>query len=152
VPSPTPLRIVEEQIIKDLVMAGVVTIAVGGGGVPVVADEQGNLTGVAAVIDKDLASALLAKVLGAELFIISTSIEKVALNYRQPNEVQLDRISLAQARQYLAEGKHFAKGSMAPKIQAVINYLERGGGRAIITNPENIERAVAGETGTHITP
>jgi carbamate kinase len=152
VASPIPLRIVEEEIIKNLIAAGVVTIAVGGGGVPVVADEQGNLTGVAAVIDKDLASALLANVLGAEIFIISTGIEKVALNYRQPNERQLDRISLAEAKAYLAEGKHFAKGSMAPKIQAVINYLERGGGKAIITNPENIERAVAGETGTHIVP
>jgi len=152
VPSPTPLRIVEEEIIKNLIAAGVVTIAVGGGGVPVVADEQGNLSGVAAVIDKDLASALLANVLGAEVFIISTEVEKVALNYRQPNERPLDRINLAQAKEYLAEGKHFAKGSMAPKIQAVINYLERGGGKAIITNPENIERAVAGETGTHIIP
>jgi carbamate kinase len=152
VASPTPLRIVEEAIIKNLIAAGVVTIAVGGGGVPVVADEHGNLSGVAAVIDKDLASALLANVLGAEIFIISTGVEKVVLNYHQPDERPLDRISLAEAKTYLAEGKHFAKGSMAPKIQAVINYMERGGGRAIITNPENIERAVAGETGTHITP
>jgi carbamate kinase len=152
VPSPLPVRIVEEKIIKDLITAGVVTIAVGGGGIPVVADDQGNLRGVAAVIDKDYASALLANVLNAEIFIISTAVEKVALNYRQADEVWLDHLSLAQAKAYIAEGKHFAKGSMAPKIQAVINYLERGGGRAIITNPENIERAVAGETGTHITP
>jgi carbamate kinase len=151
VASPLPVRIVEEQIIKDLVATGVVTIAVGGGGIPVVADDRGNLKGVAAVIDKDYASALLASVVGAELFIISTSVEKVALNYHQPNESWLDHLTIAQAKAYLAEGKHFARGSMAPKIQAIINYLERGGHKAIITNPENIERAVAGETGTHIT-
>lgn len=150
VPSPLPVRIVEAQIIKDLVAAGVVTIAVGGGGIPVVADDQGNLKGVAAVIDKDYASALLASVVEAELLIISTSVEKVALNYGQPNQVWLDRLSVDQAKAYLAEGKHFAQGSMAPKIQAIINYLEWGGQRAIITNPENIERAVAGETGTQV--
>jgi carbamate kinase len=151
VPSPQPVRIVEQQIIKDLIAAGIVTIAVGGGGVPVVADDAGNLAGVAAVIDKDYASALLANVIEAELFIISTEVEKVALNYRQPNQVWLDHLTLAEAKAYLAEGKHFAQGSMAPKIQAIINYLEQGGNRAIITNPENMERAVAGETGTHVT-
>ncbi|HMQ51335.1 MAG TPA: carbamate kinase [Anaerolineae bacterium] len=150
VASPKPVRIVEEQIIKDLVAAGVVTIAVGGGGIPVVADAEGNLRGIAAVIDKDLAASLLATLLEADLFIISTGVEKVALNYGRPNQAWLDRLSLAQAKAYLAEGSHFAKGSMAPKIQAVVDFLERGGQEAIITNPENIERAVAGETGTRI--
>lgn len=150
VASPKPVRIVEEQIIKDLVAAGVVTIAVGGGGIPVVADAEGNLRGIAAVIDKDLAASLLATLLEADLFIISTGVEKVALNYGRPNQEWLDRLSLAQAKAYLAEGSHFAKGSMAPKIQAVVDFLERGGQEAIITNPENIERAVAGETGTRI--
>ena len=151
VPSPKPMRIVEEDIIKLLIEAGVVVIAVGGGGIPVVADEAGHLSGFAAVIDKDSASALLAGDIGADTFIISTSIEKVALNFGTPQESWLDHLTLAQAKEYLAEGVHFAKGSMAPKIQACINFLERGGTKAIITNPENIERAVAGETGTHIT-
>jgi len=152
VPSPMPLRIVEEAVIKDLIAAGVVVIAVGGGGIPVVAEESGNLKGVAAVIDKDFASSLLATAIGADLFIISTAVEKVALNFRQPNETWLDHLTLAQAKEYLAEGSHFAKGSMAPKIQAIVNFLENGGKEAIITNPKNIERAVAGKTGTRITP
>jgi carbamate kinase len=151
VPSPMPQRIVEEQIVKDLIAAGIVVITVGGGGIPVVADEHGNLQGVAAVIDKDYAASLLASDIGAELFIISTGVEKVALNYGQPNQTWLDHLTLAQAKQYLAAGTHFAKGSMAPKIQAIVNYLERGGGEALITNPENLERAIAGQTGTRIT-
>jgi len=151
VPSPAPIRIVEEQAIKALIAAGLVVISTGGGGIPVVADAEGNLRGVAAVIDKDLASALLATVLGAELFLISTAVEKVALNFGKPNEEWLDHLTLAQARQYLTEGSHFAKGSMAPKIQAVVGYLERGGKHAIVTNPENVERALAGDTGTHVT-
>ena len=151
VASPVPIRIVEEQAIKALIAAGLVVISTGGGGIPVVADADGNLRGVAAVIDKDLASALLATVLGAELFVISTAVEKVALNYGQPNQEWLDHLTLAQAMEYLAEGSHFAKGSMAPKIQAIVGYLERGGTRAIVTDPENVERALAGETGTHFT-
>ena len=151
VASPAPIRIVEEQAIKALIAAGLVVISTGGGGIPVVADADGNLRGVAAVIDKDLASSLLATVLGAELFVISTAVEKVALNFGQPNQEWLDHVTLAQAKHYLAEGSHFAKGSMAPKIQAVVGYLERGGTRAIVTDPENVERALAGETGTHFT-
>jgi carbamate kinase len=151
VPSPLPKRIVEEGAIKQLIAAGMVVIAVGGGGIPVVADEQGNLKGIAAVIDKDYASSLLASDIGADLFIISTAVEKVALNYGKPDQQWLDHLTLAQAKAYLTEGSHFAKGSMAPKIQAVVNFLERGGQEAIITNPENLERALAGKTGTRIT-
>lgn len=151
VASPKPVRIVEEPVIKSLIEQGVIVIAVGGGGIPVVADVEGQLRGVAAVIDKDYASALLANDIGADAFIISTGVEKVALNYGKPDQKWLDHLTLAQAKQYLAEGTHFAKGSMAPKIQACVDFLERGGERAIITNPENIQRAVAGETGTHIT-
>lgn len=151
VPSPKPVRIIEEEAVRNLIRNDFVVIAVGGGGIPVVADERGNLRGIAAVIDKDYASSLLATAIGAELFIISTAVEKVALNYGQPNQQWLDHLTVSQARQYLAEGVHFAQGSMAPKIQAVIRYLERGGGQAIITNPENLERALAGETGTRIT-
>jgi carbamate kinase len=151
VPSPLPMHIVEEAVIKQLIAAGVIVVAVGGGGIPVVADENGNLKGIAAVIDKDYASSLLASSIGADLFVISTAVEKVALNYGKPNQQWLDHLTLAQAKEYLAEGGHFAKGSMAPKIQAVVNFLERGGKEAIITNPENLERALAGKTGTRIT-
>lgn len=150
VPSPQPMRIVEEEVVKTLINAGIVTITVGGGGIPVVADEEGYLQGTAAVIDKDLASALLANVIGADMLIISTAVEKVALNFGKPEQQWVDQMTVDEARAYLAEGAHFAKGSMAPKIQAVIQFLERGGEHAIITNPENIARALAGETGTHI--
>jgi carbamate kinase len=151
VASPMPKRIVEEEVIRSLIDAGVVVIAAGGGGVPVIPDAQGDLIGVAAVIDKDYAAAMLASDIQAELFIISTGVEKVALNFGKPTEQWLDHLTLAKAKVYLAEGIHFAKGSMAPKIQAAVTYLERGGQKALITNPENIERALAGETGTHIT-
>ncbi len=150
VASPEPIRIVEEHAVKALLAGGFVVITVGGGGIPVVRDAEGNLTGVAAVIDKDLASSLLATVLGADLLVISTSVEKVALRYGMPEQEWVDRMTLSQARTYLAEGVHFAKGSMAPKIEAVVRFLERGGGEAIITDPENVERALAGETGTRI--
>lgn len=151
VPSPFPVRIVEENVVKKLIAAGITVITAGGGGIPVVADEGGKLKGLAAVIDKDSTSALLACNIGADLFIISTSVEKVALNFGKPDEKWIDHLTLADAREYLSEGIHFAEGSMAPKIQAVINFLEKGGKEAIITNPENIEQAVIGKTGTHIT-
>jgi carbamate kinase len=150
VPSPQPVRIIEEPVIKDLIDGGTIVIAVGGGGIPVVAGADGNLSGVAAVIDKDYASALLAIALKADLFLISTSVEQVALNYRRPDQVWLDRLTLAQAKRYLAEGSHFAGGSMAPKIQAAVNYLEQGGNEVIITTPDKMERALEGETGTRI--
>ncbi len=150
VPSPLPKRVVEEPAIKQLIGGGTCVITVGGGGIPVVADEAGQLHGVAAVIDKDYASSLLGNAIGAELLIISTAVEKVALNFGKPDETWLDEITLAEAKAYLAEGVHFAKGSMAPKMQAVIWFLERGGKKAIITNPENIARALRGETGTAI--
>jgi carbamate kinase len=108
--------------------------------------------GVAAVIDKDFASSLLARAIKADLFLISTAVEKVALNFGKPDQRWIDRMTLSEAKRYLAEGVHFAKGSMAPKIQAIIWYLEEGGQHAIITNPENIGRALRGETGTHVVP
>ena len=114
------------------------------------ADDAGNLSGIAAVIDKDFASALLANSIGAELLLISTAVEKVALNFGKPDEKWLDQITLSEAKAYLDKGVHFAKGSMAPKITACIKFLERGGKEAIITNPENIGQALAGETGTRI--
>ena len=149
VASPLPKEVVELASVKQLIAAGHIVITVGGGGIPVVM-EKGALKGVAAVIDKDYASSLLAREINADLFIISTAVEKVALNFGKPNEKWLDRITLSEAKAYLAEGTHFAKGSMAPKIQAVIYFLEAGGKQALITNPENIGRALKGETGTWI--
>lgn len=149
VASPIPTRIVEEPSVRALIAAGQIVITVGGGGIPVVADEKGHLHGIAAVIDKDFASSLLATKLGADTFIISTAVEKVAINFGKPDQQWLDKVTLAEAKAYLEEGKHFAKGSMAPKIQAIINFLEAGGTHAIVTDPPNIPRALAGETGTH---
>lgn len=149
VPSPMPKEVVELPSVKQLIAAGHIVITVGGGGIPVVM-EKGALKGVAAVIDKDYASSLLAREINADLFVISTAVEKVALNFGKPNEKWLDRMTLSEAKAYLAEGTHFAKGSMAPKIQAVIYFLEAGGKQALITNPENIGRALKGETGTWI--
>ena len=150
VASPQPKRIVEVDIIRQLLDAGNVVIGVGGGGIPVVADDNGDLHGVAAVIDKDLASALLANEVDADLLLISTAVEKCALNFGTPEEEWVDEFTLDEVKQYLAEGSHFAEGSMAPKMRAVVQFLENGGKEALITNPENIERAVAGETGTRI--
>jgi carbamate kinase len=152
VASPMPKDIVELISVKTLIEAGVIVITVGGGGIPVVDAGNGVYRGVAAVIDKDFASSLLASEIKADLFLIATAVEKVAINYGKPDQKWLDKISLAEAKQYLAEGIHFAKGSMAPKIQAVVRYLEAGGKEAIITNPENIGRALKGETGTSIVP
>jgi carbamate kinase len=152
VPSPLPVRVVELNAVRKLIEDGVVVITVGGGGIPVVADDAGRLKGIAAVIDKDFASGLLANSINADLFLISTAVEKVALNFGTPDETWLDHMTLSEAKRYLEEGVHFKKGSMAPKMQAVIWFLEKGGKEAIITDPENIERALAGETGTRITP
>jgi carbamate kinase len=152
VASPLPKEVVELETVNALLNAGVVVITVGGGGIPVVDFGEGQYQGVAAVIDKDYASSLLARVINADLFLISTAVEKVAINFGKPNQKWLDRMSLAEAKEYLLEGIHFAKGSMAPKIQAIIWYLEAGGKQALITRPENIGRALRGETGTWIVP
>jgi carbamate kinase len=150
VPSPIPMCIVEQEAIKALIGLGFVVIGVGGGGIPVV-EEDGSLQGVEGVIDKDYASGLLATGIKADLFLISTAVEKVALNYGKPNQVDLDRMTLSEAGNYLREG-HFPPGSMGPKIKAVIKFLEEGGKEALITSPENLARALRGETGTRITP
>ena len=152
VASPIPKEIVELETVQTLVSAGIIVITVGGGGIPVIDKGNGDYAGVAAVIDKDYASSLLAQSIKADLFLISTAVEKVALNFGKPDQRWLDTITLSEAKRFLAEGKHFAKGSMAPKIQSIIWYLEAGGKHAIITNPENIGRALKGETGTHIVP
>jgi carbamate kinase len=149
VPSPAPRRIVEEDAIRTLIEHGFVVVSVGGGGIPVVAN-GGGLTGVAAVIDKDLASALLANTIGAELLVITTAVDRVALDFGTEQERWIDRMTLAEVKERLAEGRHFAAGSMKPKIEAVVQFLERGGKTAIITDPDSVEKALRGESGTTI--
>ena len=151
VPSPLPVEIMELEAIKALVNSGTITITVGGGGIPVIQTEDG-VKGTAAVIDKDFASAFLANKIKADMLLISTAVEKVSLNFGKPNQVELDQMTVTEAKQYLEEGTHFAKGSMEPKITAIVQFLEQGGKEALITNPENISRALKGETGTRIVP
>ncbi len=151
VASPQPQRIVEIDAIRRLMADGFILIAVGGGGIPVVADADGNLRGVAAVIDKDLASARLAAEVQADLFLISTAVDRVALNYKKPNQQDLARLTVSEARRYLAEG-HFAAGSMGPKIEACLKFLDEGGAAALITSPESIDAALNGRSGTWIVP
>jgi carbamate kinase len=148
--SPRPKRIVEIEAVRALLASRFVVIAVGGGGIPVAADAEGNLRGVPAVIDKDLAAALLAREIGADLLLISTAVEKVALHFGTPEQRWVDELTLEEARRYHAEGIHFAPGSMGPKIEAVIEFLEHGGHEAIITDPPNLARALKGETGTRV--
>lgn len=151
VASPLPKEIVELETVETLIDKGIVTITVGGGGIPVIDPGDGNYQGIAAVVDKDYASSLLASELKADLFVISTAVEKVAINFGKPDQKWLDKLTLSEAKAYLAEGTHFAKGSMAPKVQAIIWYLEKNpNGKALITNPMNIGRALKGETGTWI--
>lgn len=149
VASPRPQKIVDLAAIRELAGAGYVVIGCGGGGIPVVADASGDLQGIEAVIDKDLASSLLARELGADLFMVSTAVERVAVNFNKPDQRWLDRITVGEARRLDAEG-HFDKGSMGPKIEALVDYIEGGGEEGLITNPENIGRALAGATGTRI--
>ncbi|HAL92065.1 MAG TPA: carbamate kinase [Verrucomicrobia bacterium] len=151
VASPQPLRIVEEDTIRLLLEQDVVVIAVGGGGIPVRENEKGDLEGCAAVIDKDLASCLLAKNLKADLFIISTGVDKVAVDFKKPTQRELDKLTVAEAKKYLAEGQ-FPAGSMGPKIEAAIDFLEHGGKEVIITQPHLLEDAIAGKNGTHLVP
>src|SRR5215212_2664194 len=150
VPSPMPKKILELESVKLLLDAGVTVITVGGGGIPVIDTGGGQYEGTAAVIDKDFASSLLAQEIGAELFLIATAVEKVAVSFGKPDQKWLDKMTLAEAKAYLAEGTHFAKGSMAPKIQAIIWFLENGGKKELITKAENMGRALTGETGTWI--
>ena len=149
VASPKPVRIIELEAIRRLLENDIVVVAVGGGGIPVIEDEKGRLQGAAAVIDKDLATSLLARDLKADLLIISTAIEKVCLNYRKPDQKDIDRMTLAEAKRYLAEG-HFAPGSMKPKVEAIVEFLESGGKQALITDPSHLVAALEGKSGTWI--
>lgn len=151
VPSPAPVQIVASEAINTLTKSGAVVIATGGGGIPVVENEHGDLVGIEAVIDKDLASSLLANMMGVDLLVFATAVEKVALNFNTANEIWLDKMTVAEAKQYIKEG-HFAPGSMKPKIEACVDFLEKGGKQVVVTNIENISRALRGETGTLIVP
>ena len=150
VPSPEPLEVVEKPVIQTLLDSGFHVVAVGGGGIPVVRTDAG-LEGVDAVIDKDLASSMLANQLGAGLLIISTAVEQVVLNFGQPDEQGISQMTVAEADQYIADG-HFAPGSMLPKIQSALRFLRNGGWEVIITAPEFIKEAVLSGKGTHIIP
>ena len=151
VPSPRPVRIIESEVVRHLVKDGYVVVAAGGGGIPVVADAQGMLRGVAAVVDKDLASAVLAGEIGADVLVISTGVEQVCLNFGKPNQRPLSSMSVAEARHYLAEG-HFQAGSMQPKVEACVQFLEQGGREAIITSPPSLVAALDGRAGTCVRP
>lgn len=151
VPAPAPIEIVELSSIRTLLDHGTLVVAVGGGGIPVVRLADGTLAGRDAVIDKDAASGILASELGASVLIKSTSVDKVALNFGTPQQVDIDKMTIAECRRYLQEG-HFAAGSMQPKIEAALAFLERGGERVIITQPHHLEEALHGIWGTHIVP
>lgn len=150
VASPEPLEIVEERLIRAAVDREIIAITLGGGGIPVVR-RANRLYGIEAVVDKDRASSLLARSLGADLFVIATDVEKVFLDYREPDEAALDRLEVAEARRHLAEGQ-FPPGTMGPKVRAAVDFVEAEGGRAIITSTEKLGVAVEGETGTHFVP
>ena len=150
VPSPIPREIIELDAIKLLVQGGYIVIATGGGGIPVVRNEEGDLEGVEAVIDKDLGSSLLARNLGADTFIISTAIDEVYLNFGEKDQKPLRQATLSEIKVFLEEG-HFKPGSMKPKIESIIEFLEHGGTKAIITCPENLLEAYKGASGTTIT-
>ena len=149
VPSPKPQAIIETEVIRSMASAGYVVVACGGGGIPVIEDAAGDLQGVEAVIDKDLASSLLARSLGAEALVLPTGVEKVALDYNKPSQRWLDAMSLAEARRHYAEDQ-FDKGSMGPKIAALIDFIGGGGRLGLITNAPNLTRALRGETGTRV--
>lgn len=151
VSSPRPLEIVEIDLLRDILGTGRSVIAAGGGGIPVIRKEHGALEGVEAVIDKDLTSALLAGLVNADILMILTGVEQVAVNFNKPDMRRLGRISLDEARMYYADG-HFPPGSMGPKMAAAIDYVEKTGGKAIITRLEKAAEALAGKTGTIIAP
>jgi carbamate kinase len=149
VPSPAPIDIVEKDIIQHLVDRGTVVVCSGGGGIPVYIRNDGSLEGVDAVIDKDLTTSILARNLKARVLFSTTAVEKVALNYRKPNQVDLDHLTASEARRFMAEG-HFPPGSMGPKVQGAIDFVEAGGERAVICSIEKLCAAITGRAGTEI--
>lgn len=151
VPSPIPLEIVEKHVIKKLVDDGVIVITVGGGGAPVYVEEDGTYEGVDGVVDKDRSAAILARDIDAQELYILTAVDKVALNYKKQNQIDLDELKIEDAKRYLAEGQ-FPKGSMGPKIESAIHFIETGGKVCIITSTERMPDAIKGLTGTRIVP
>jgi carbamate kinase len=149
VPSPRPQRILETGLIGELAKAGHVVVCCGGGGIPVIEEESGDLKGVEAVIDKDLASSLLARNMGADTLVLPTGVEKVALDFNKPTQRWLDSMTLAEARHHQADDQ-FDAGSMGPKVAALIDFIGGGGRLGLITNPQNVARALRGETGTRV--
>jgi len=149
VASPAPLRILELDVVRQLIENDTVVITCGGGGIPVARNAQGQLRGIEAVIDKDRTASLLAQELKADVFIISTAVPRVCINFGRAQQEELRELTTTRARELQAEGQ-FAPGSMLPKIEAMVDYLEAGGGRGIITDPANLENAVAGTAGTHM--
>lgn len=151
VPSPKPQKIIELKAVDLLIEQGCIVIAAGGGGIPVLENEDGSLSGIEAVIDKDFAASLLASHLEADRFIISTAVEKVALDYGKPEQRDLDTLTVSEAKQYMQEG-HFARGSMLPKIEAMISFIEHTGHSGLISDPQHLAEALHGKTGTRLTP
>jgi carbamate kinase len=151
VASPTPKAILDLDAVRSLLDAGFVVVAAGGGGIAVIEDPNGDIYGASAVVDKDLASSLLARQLNADVLVITTHVEKVYLDYGKPGQKAIDVMTVREARRYIAEGQ-FEPGSMLPKVQAVIEFLESGGKQAIITDPENIAAALEGRGGTQVSP
>ncbi len=151
VPSPAPKKLVEMSIIRQLVENGTITIAAGGGGIPVIRNQDGTYKGVEAVIDKDLAAAVLGVELGADRFIISTAVEKVCLNFGKPDQKELSVMTVSEAKKYIDE-EHFARGSMLPKVLAMIDFVEKSGKSGIITDPAHLVAALEEKAGTRIIP
>ncbi len=151
VPSPRPIDIVPKRIINDLVRAGRIVIAAGGGGIPVIINGRGLFQGVEAVIDKDFASSLLAREVRVDLFIILTAVDRVYLNYGKPNQKEIKVMTVAQAKKYLAEGQ-FPPGSMGPKIKAAIEFIEGGGKEVLITSANKLKAALIKRAGTRVIP
>ena len=151
VASPVPKKIVDYQAINNLARAGYLVIGCGGGGIPVIEDTDGNITGVEAVIDKDLATSLLARTIGADLCVLLTGVERVAINFNKPDQRWLDRMTVSEAKRHCADDQ-FDRGSMGPKIRALVEFLEAGGKHGLVTNPPNIGRALAGKAGTLVVP
>jgi len=149
VPSPDPIANIEANVIRKLVAAGVIVIASGGGGIPVLEDEEGNYQGIEAVIDKDLAGERLAEIVGADIFLILTDVGEAKINYGKANEKSLGKITFQEAKQYFDEG-HFLAGSMGPKVKACLRFLENGGQKAIITSLDKALEAFEGQSGTII--
>ena len=149
VPSPQPKEIVEKDTIRTLFESGAIVIAVGGGGVPVTVKENGSLEGIVAVIDKDLGAQIFASDIGAKILLMLTDVEKISLNYGKPDQIDLDEMTIVEAKRCLQEG-HFAPGSMAPKVEAAMEFVKAGGEKAVISSLEMARKALDGEAGTTI--